>query len=93
MDLAVVVVPVEGDAHVLVTILVDFNVVSFTQSYGEVGCVFFTDVLDPKIINNKGKIDGALLACPNARCHIALFIAMFTWLIFEQLPCQWSCLW
>ena len=51
MDLAIFVVPIEGDAYVLFPLFVNFNVVSFLQNCKEVGGVFFADVFDPKIIN------------------------------------------
>ena len=51
MDLAIFVVPIEGDAHLLFSILVDFNVVSFFQSCDEMSCVFFAEEFDPEIIN------------------------------------------
>ena len=49
MDLAIFVVPIEGDAHVLSPLFVDFNVVSFFQSCGKEDPVFFADVFALKM--------------------------------------------
>ena len=56
------IVPVNGESKEEGTILANGDGIQFWGGLDEVVVVFFADVLDPKVINNKGEIMG-LVVC------------------------------
>jgi hypothetical protein len=90
---AFLVIPVECDAKVSISGPIFFNVVVLFQRVDQVLNVFFANVFNAKIINNKCEADWSLLMSPVPWCEFALFVSCFEKLLFKEFLCNDSHLW
>ena len=92
VDLAAVVVPVERDADVLLTVPVRLQVVVFSDGVDKVLSVLLADVFDPEVVNNERELDWTPLVEPQSRDELALVVPPPVQAFFEELLREDPCL-
>ena len=64
MDLAIGVVPIDGDANVFSSCPVGSDLVAHLQCLLEVICMLFTGVFDSEVVYHKRELDGSSRVLP-----------------------------
>ncbi len=81
MDLALVVIPVEGESNVSCSFPIYVDFVVALQDADEVVCIFLTHVFNSEVVDDECEADGSPFVFPETRRCLALMVPR----LFESL--------
>ncbi len=88
MDLAAIVVPVHVHAKVSVSIPVNGTFVVFLENLCKMVGVLLPYVLDAKVVDTESKQERLPVMFSEARCDVALVVAVLVEAFFEEMLCE-----
>ena len=77
MHLVILVVPIYGDADIKCSFPVVCYFLIFFEGRNQVLCILFYSVFYPKIVDDKGKLDGFPFVCPKSWYYLSLGLFVF----------------